>query len=603
MGFAKYNKEGYISYLIEYTPGIKDEIVNIDNVFFEEINDIYGIITLDEKINLNSLKDVENIALFDVGGIYTLDGSNPIEATEAYSFHESDLLNLEGRGILIGTIDTGIDYLSKEFMREDETTRIVSIWDQNLEKDPEQDIFYGKIFTEDNINKAIEANKKGENPYDIVPTKDEIGHGTMMAGIIGGRGVDRDLKGVAPDCMFSVVKLREAKKNYCNLLYVKGDSPKFRDIDLLTGMIYLKNLSKKLRMPLVIYLPLGTNWGGHDGRSILERYINFISDKKGDVVVTSTGNEGISQTHTSGFLKNIYDFETIELNIGQGQESIAMEIYITRPQGAILTIISPAGEAVEYITAKLTVTAGLEEGLKIKFLYENTIMYIKYYSPDQLTGDERIVIKAENIKAGIWIFNLKGTSKIYSRYDAWILQKELLDKDTKFINATPNTTLNMPGTCETVITTSYYNQNKNSIVSEAGRGYARDGIVKPIITAPGINALVAMPGGEKTTISGGSVAAAIVTGICALLLQWGIVDKNNKSMYAVSLEMYLIKGAKRIEGLTYPNDTWGYGIVNVKGIFESIRKEENINTFKIYEEYIGDILIRNPYRLYYKKEK
>ena len=56
---------------------------------------------------------------------------------------------------------------------------------------------------------AIKAYREGKSPYEIVPSKDEIGHGTNMAGIIGATGKNPNLKGVVPECDFVVVKLIE----------------------------------------------------------------------------------------------------------------------------------------------------------------------------------------------------------------------------------------------------------------------------------------------------------------------------------------------------------------------------------------------------------
>ena len=106
-------------------------------------------------------------------------------------FSENRYILLDGTDVLVGIIDTGIDYLSKEFMREDDTTRIVRIWDQTIEGDAlVGGIKFGTEYTENQINQAITLSNNGGDPYSIVPSKDEIGHGTMSAGIIGGRGIN-----------------------------------------------------------------------------------------------------------------------------------------------------------------------------------------------------------------------------------------------------------------------------------------------------------------------------------------------------------------------------------------------------------------------------
>lgn len=120
--------------------------------------------------------------------ILTLNDISPVEASGAPVFNTSPYLKLNGRGVLVGVIDTGIDYLNKEFQMEDDTTRIVRLWDQTIQGDTNiYGVKYGTEYTEEQINQAISLQTSGGDPYSIVPSKDEIGHGTKVSGIIGGR--------------------------------------------------------------------------------------------------------------------------------------------------------------------------------------------------------------------------------------------------------------------------------------------------------------------------------------------------------------------------------------------------------------------------------
>ena len=104
----------------------------------------------------------------------------------------------------------GIDYTHPAFRNPDGTTRILSIWDQT-ENEPDllQYGRYGHIYTQRDINQALQA----ENPYDIVPQRDENGHGTFMAGIAAGSaGDDGGFTGAAPESSLIVVKLKPAKQ-------------------------------------------------------------------------------------------------------------------------------------------------------------------------------------------------------------------------------------------------------------------------------------------------------------------------------------------------------------------------------------------------------
>ena len=193
----------------------------------------------------NKINEISNIVLrivnIEVSTILTLNTISPLEASGAPVFNNNPYLRLNGRGVLVGIIDTGIDYLNKEFQREDDTTRIVRIWDQTIQGD--KDIYnlkYGTEYTEDQINQAISLQTSGGDPYSIVPSKDDIGHGTRLAGIIGGRGINPDLKGAAPDCQFVIVKLSRATKVELDAAVIdKTDVPSYTQWSALLALRYI----------------------------------------------------------------------------------------------------------------------------------------------------------------------------------------------------------------------------------------------------------------------------------------------------------------------------------------------------------------------------
>ena len=88
-------------------------------------------------------------------------------------------------------------------------------------------------------------------------------------------------------------------------------------------------------------------------------------------------------------------------------------------------------------------------------------------------------------------------------------------------------------------------------------------------------------------MTGTSVAAAITTGLTALLFEWGIVNRNKTAMDSDLIRSYLISGCQRESNLTYPNVQWGFGKVNLYGTFEVI-KESALDFNTIIEE--GDFL-------------
>ena len=551
-----YNDKNYISFVVAYDGNIKKEIDDINDASIFFIDDNFAILSIKLQNYMETIRSIKSIIYIELNGIYTLSES-PVEDSKAPIFHRNPSLNLRGSGVVVAIVDTGIDYLNNEFMREDETTRILRIWDQTIDSGKTPDGFIsGSEYTEEDINKAIQAQKQGQNPYDIVPSKDDYGHGTKMAGIVGARGINREIVGVAPDCEFIIIKLQEASKEYIDFYYAKGDKAKYRNKDIIMALKYLYELSFTLNKPMIIYLPLGSNLGDHAGASILERYVDTkISGRNSLFVVTSTGNQGNTDTHTSGEIKSNGDSQIIELNCGKEQQGLVLQIYAQRPSKIKLGILSPSGERFENTNPRKTKHILINDAPTWKFIYEGTTVQVTYDSPDEFTGDDKFVIKMEGITEGVWRFILTGNNIVDGKYYAWILQRELLAEDTRFLNPSPYTTLTIPGTAKTIINTSYYNQNNGAIVSESGRGYTMKDYIQPIITAGGINAITTKPGGGTITMSGASVAGAILAGCCALIIQWAVVDGNDPQMYATKLQAYIIRGARKREGDTIQIDS------------------------------------------------
>ena len=543
----------------------------------------------------NKINEISNIVLrivnIEVSTILTLNSISPLEASGAPVFNNNPYLRLNGRGVLVGIIDTGIDYLNKEFQREDDTTRIVRIWDQTIQGDKDiYDLKYGTEYTEDQINQAISLQTSGGDPYSIVPSKDDIGHGTRLAGIIGGRGINPDLKGAAPDCQFVIVKLSRATKVELDAAVIdKTDVPSYTPWSALLALRYIIAVARELKRPVVVFEPLGSNMGSHIGNGIVEQSINNYSSQSGTVVVVPTGNQGNTDTHTEGIIESAGDIKDIEIRVGEKQKNLPIEIWVNKPNRVKLSIVSPSGEVIDNLEAKNT------NNERIKFLYEGTEMIVNFTSPELSTGDSLIFIRAYNLKAGIWKFRLTGQYIVDSKYYAWIPQRELIDSETKFLNSVGYTTLTLSSTSSGAISVAYYNQDDNSVISESGRGYTRYGMIKPDIAAGGFNAIVTNPGGGTAVISGSSVAGAVVAGCCALILQWAVVDKNYPDIYAAQIKTYIISGAKGRPGDVYPNKEWGYGMFDMQGVFDRIRETYNPRSDEDYEEYkVNNLFIRMP---------
>lgn len=311
-----YLDENAPGYVVEYRGNFKEQIDKVDYACGDTITDTLAVVAVSEE-NLDRLrKDVPAIIFIEARSVYTLQDISPSDVDNIYQVKSNPYIGLNGRGVLVGIIDTGINYLNKEFIREDDTSRIISLWDQSIQSDRKENVYIGREFTNAEINNAIKAQKNGQDPYALVNSKDEVGHGTKMAGIIGARGYNGKMVGIANDCDFLVVKLFESP-NYKTILKRNNLPivPVYNNSEVLAAIAYLEKRAQELERLIVIYLGVGSTQGSHDGYNITARFITSIADKSGIIFVAGTGNLGNSEGHVTRYIKNVGDIDTVEINI------------------------------------------------------------------------------------------------------------------------------------------------------------------------------------------------------------------------------------------------------------------------------------------------
>ncbi len=321
-----------------------------------------------------------------------------LEASGVFQLRNIPVFNLRGQGILIGVIDTGVDYTNPIFQYEDGTTRIVSIWDQTIAGgEPPQGMEYGTEFVREQINEAL----RSEDPLSVVPSTDEIGHGTMIAGIAGGREVaEAGFAGVAPDAEFAVVKLKQAKKYLKDFFYIPENAICYQETDIFLGLTYLYDLAIRLNRPMVICIALGSSQGAHDGLGTLSTYVSNISNTPQIGIIVAAGNEGNKRRHYSGRINPAIGYDTVELNVGENETGFSMELWGSPSDIYSIDILSPSGEYIPRIVA------GRDEHRVISFIFEATVIYVDYQMVEIQSGEQLILVRFDNPSQGIWRFNV-----------------------------------------------------------------------------------------------------------------------------------------------------------------------------------------------------
>ncbi|HFD2045383.1 TPA: S8 family peptidase [Clostridium perfringens] len=483
------------------------------------------------------------IRVNDLNRIIELEGLQYIELpkilyTSAYDSNRASCIpsvwnnyNLTGEGILVGFLDTGIDYTHNAFKDAEGNTRIEYIYD--LEN--------GVVYDRNKINEAL----KSEDPFSIVPETDLSGHGTHVAGIAcAGGNINFDNYGVAYKSSIAMVKITGENSLRAAL-----------STQLMRGLKFLMDKSNEINKPLVVNISLSTNDGSHNGSSLLEKYIQTFTQLQKAVIVVAAGNEGNSAHHVGGKMKKEED---LDLNIGDGEKGIILDFYKPVLVNVSVEVISPTGISTGPIE--------LSESYKERFVgREKIVVYSTGPKPFDIQGQTTISILplGDTITSGGWRIIVRKLNNYEGYFDIWLPIAEGLNERTRFLQPDVYNTLGIPATVEGVISVGSYNFLNNNLSAFSGRGVVRpEWLIKPDLVAPGENILSTVEEQGFDTKSGTSMAAPQVAGICALLFEWGIIRNNDPFLYGERMKYYLIKGAKRtIFGEAYPNPDLGYGFV------------------------------------------
>lgn len=457
---------------------------------------------------------------------------------------------LYGKGVIVAVIDSGIEYSNEDFRKEDGTTRILSLWDQSIEGMAPEGYYIGTEFTEEQINEALGKETRAEQ-LKIVPSIDSSGHGTAVAGIAAGNGRNsegRRLAGVASESSLLIVKLGSPRKD---------GFP--RTTELMQGIDYVIRKSQQFGMPVAINLSFGNTYGSHDGTSLLERFIDDISNYWKNVICIGSGNEGRSGGHTAGMITDQQE-AVIELAVQEGEKTLNVQVWKAYHDVMDILIISPSGTSVGPIQEVL----GTQ-----RFVLGETEILLYYGEPSPYSINQEIYIeflpRNDYITNGIWKIILTPKKIINGNYALWLPSANVLNEGTRFLFPVATRTLTIPSTAERAISVSAYDALRFVYADFSGRG-GKEGIPlgKPDLAAPGVNVVAPSRDGGYDSFTGTSFATPFVTGGAALLMEWGIIQGNDPFLYGEKVKAYLRRGAQKLPGFSeYPNPQVGYGALCV----------------------------------------
>jgi subtilisin family serine protease len=456
-----------------------------------------------------------------------------------------------GEGVVIGFVDTGIDYEHLDFRYDgdgngsEESTRILAIWDQTWG-------LFGTTYTREAIESDLAL---GLGPSEgFVRERDQDGHGTHVASIAAGDGSSSSYGfiGMAPAAQIVSVKTS------------------FYTADILEGAAYVFDEADQVGLPAVVNLSLGGHEGPHDGTSLFEQGLDELVSGPGRAIVVSAGNEGDESIHVSGTLRGgsrsfdlLPDGWQIELDLWYPGTS-QFEISVSSSSGTVATV--PTGISSGFVAAG------------------NALVYVDNASEgvNPNNGDREVWIRVSGTAAGErWQVTVRDAGG-GGRFDAWVVTSVgTID------GGDSSSTIDEPGNADRVITVGSFNTKSvwpslageqdfsddyplNVLSSFSSQGPTRDGRMKPDIAAPGAWICAALsssateigylvnPDGVHTMELGTSMAAPHVSGAVALLLS------VNPNLTFSEIRTALVDGATS-DGYTgsVPNVRWGWGKLNV----------------------------------------
>lgn len=534
--------------IIRYNSDV-DSIIEALGGTIVKLSGGYGIVTIGED-KVNGLSDYNEIEFIEKPKRLEFAVSEGIAISCIEPVTRGNQ-GLSGRGVLIGIIDSGIDYSHPDFRNSDGTSRIVALWDQSVASGaPPEGFVMGTLYTEETINQALAAPAQTQQ-MELVPSTDLSGHGTHVAGICcgNGRGSNGRNTGVAPQSDIAVVKLGSS---------IGESFPK--TTNLMMALEFLIRLALGRKQPIAINISFGNNYGSHSSRSLLETYINEMAGIWKSAICIGTGNDGATGHHNSGAVEEGLPL-SIELAVANYEKTLNLQIWKNYYDLFDIELISPSGRSVGVLTPVIGTNRFVIDSTEILFFYGEPVPY-----NDLQEIYLEFIPQNQYIPSGIWNIRLVPNRIITGEYDMWIPSGSSLNPMTRFLRPTEETTLTIPSTAFRTIGVGAYDGRTDSYAYFSGRGYTRNNQwVKPDIVAPGVNITSAAPGGGYTSRTGTSMATPFVTGAAALMMEWGIVNGNDGFLYGEKVKAYLRRGARPLPGFSvYPNPQVGYGALCVR---------------------------------------
>lgn len=478
-----------------------------------------------------------------------------------------------GAGVIVGVVDTGIDYTRPDFKNPNGSTRIRSIWDIS------------------GVASGGSARTCSSAEIDAATCaeRDLNGHGTHVTGIAAGGGrLQAGFVGMAPDAEIISAKAVRATTS----------AGSFSNDDVVAAASYVFQQAQAAGKPAVINMSLGGFGSPLDGTSSYEQALSNLTGS-GKIIVASAGNSGSSPVHLSYAVQGASYADSLETPWEPASDNSAGYAYLWYGSGSISVGIAARTSSSQETGVVITPPVAPGQSTAVLDLKDSTDTVLAHYQIDASTtsyasnGAHFVYVMLEPVAARYFSLYTLGSGT----FDAWANNITFGTRNDSYWRPGDwDRTIGAPGTSQKVISVGAFTTKKQwtdvagttwtintswcgssftdalgDIACFSSRGPTRDGRTKPDITAPGHriasdlsvdsvsnhSAQDQLQGGKLLMESGTSQASPHVAGIVALMLQ-----ANPALTYTTALQALQSSATKDSFTGSAANNTWGAGKVN-----------------------------------------
>ena len=428
--------------IVKYNGNIT-RLEQVLGVSVEIISPIYAIITSKDEKSIEELLSYPEIEYVEKPFILQTQDEQSFSSTGINKFKNET--KLTGKGTLIGIIDSGIDYTLPIFKNSDGTSKILYYWDQSINGNPPEGFKDGSLYTNEDINNAINGNGN-------VPISSTSFHGTHVAGIACG---------IAEEAELIVVRVGNRQTDIFS-----------RSTEFMRAIKFVLDKALELKRPISINISYGSNEGSHRGESLFEQYINDMCIFWKNNIVAAAGNNADKGGHRFIQLEN-NNTQEVEFVVGENEKVLNLNIWPNFADDFEVSLVSPSNER----SQSLSLT---NPEIKNNISSTDIVGFFYPIPPYSLTRRVTFEIKSNTqIDPGIWKISFQPKNIVEGSVNIYLPTSEGLSKDTRFSRPTTELTVTIPGSTQRVITVGSFNSRTDTISIFSGEGDISEGIIKP----------------------------------------------------------------------------------------------------------------------------